>query len=141
LAAGDDKVPAGAAEELQERARRIRLATGGELEHSADMLAEHLTDWLIVLACDAVSTTAAESTEPVSGKAQQRLLAWLLCDALGHTGAVLDAKAAEAAGKRLQRQALRVRAAVDAAQETAGAERLAVTARAVGDAALTAWPM
>ena len=75
---------------LLECARRILPASNGPVEASNDLVAEHLTDWLIVLASDAVKAAVAESAQQVSGKAELRLMAWLLCDACGHEGAVLE---------------------------------------------------
>ena len=78
LFAGEDKVPPGAAEELLKRARRFVPCSNGPTDASGGLLAEHLTDWLIVLrgfvlASDAVSTATAESAAQVSGKARLRL--------------------------------------------------------------------
>ena len=95
LFAGEDKVPPGAAEELLKRARRFVPCSNGPTDASGGLLAEHLTDWLIVLASDAVSTATAESAAQVSGKARLRLLARLLCDACGHEGPLPDRDAAE----------------------------------------------
>ena len=47
-------MPAGAADKLLECARRILPASNGPVEASNDLVAEHLTDWLLVLASDAV---------------------------------------------------------------------------------------
>ena len=88
--AGEDKVPPGAADELLRRARCFVSGSSGPTEVSGDLFAKHLTDWLIKLAWDAVETATAESTAAVSGKAQYRLVARLLCDACGHEGPVLD---------------------------------------------------
>ena len=73
-------------------------------------LLDKLTDELLVLSCDAVAAEVevARRTETISGKAQTRLLAWVLSDARG-AQARMDNALAETVGKRLQRQAQKVR--------------------------------
>ena len=61
-----------------------------------------------------------------------------LCDACGHEGPLPDRDAAEAAGKRLQRQAERVRAAVAVAQATADRQRGEAADAAAKDETLAA---
>ena len=65
----------------------------------------------------------------LSGAAEQRLLAWLMADARGAT-IVLDPPSADRAGKRLRKQALKVRADLDAAPLWAATERTRVHAEA-----------
>ena len=50
------------------------------------------------MASDVLAAAAAQVQQPPSGKAQQRLLAWLLADARGAT-ALLDKEDAQVAGK------------------------------------------
>jgi len=136
--AGEDKVPLGAAAKLLDRARRFLPASDGPVEASSDLVAEDLTDWLIVLAWEAISTAVAESASAVSGKAKLRLMAWLLCDACGHEGPVLERSDAEAAGKRLQRQAERVRATAEVAKVKAARLRDKAVTVVANDKTLTA---
>jgi hypothetical protein len=49
-------VPPEAVDRLLERARRLLPAIHGPPEAAGDLVAEDVTDWLIVLADDAVST-------------------------------------------------------------------------------------
>ena len=47
----------------------------GPVESSKDLVAEDLTDWLLVLASDAVSAASEESAgKPLSGKAPEKVL-------------------------------------------------------------------
>ena len=131
-------MPLGAAAKLLDRARRFLPASDGPVEASSDLVAEDLTDWLIVLAWEAISTAVAESASAVSGKAKLRLMAWLLCDACGHEGPVLEKSDAEAAGKRLQRQAERVRATAEVAKVKAARLRDEAVTVAANDKTLTA---
>ena len=90
-----------------------------------------------MVASDVVASVAAAAAAPISGKARLRLLAWLVADARGsrwwNGGAGLDKPAAETVGKRLERQADRVRAELDPARAAARVDRERVAA-AGGDA-------
>jgi hypothetical protein len=101
-------------------------------------LVEHITDELLVMASDAATLVAAAALEPVSGKARLRMLAWLVADARGARdwsfGNGLDKAAAETVGKRLDRQAQKVRGELADAQAAAAADRARGTAFAVARA-------
>ena len=67
-------------------------------------LLDKLTDEVLLVASDVVTSAAAASHEKISGKAQLRCLAWLLADARGSPwwciDVGLDKAAAETVGKR-----------------------------------------
>jgi len=98
---------------------------------------DKITDELLVVASDVTTSAAANADESVSGKARLRMLAWLVADARGAAewgvDAGLDKAAAETVGKRLDRQAQKVRAELDNARAAAAADRARATAACAGD--------
>ena len=95
------------------------------------VLLDKLTDELLVVASDVVSASAAAYRASIkdlvgvpafSGKAQLRFLAWLVADARGAVE-LLGKAEAETVGKRLERQAQKVRAELDAARAAAATDR------------------
>eukprot|EP00966_Prymnesium_polylepis_P199371 4619935-Prymnesium_polylepis.1 len=88
-------------------------------------LLDAITDELLVVASDAISTVAAEVQPQPSGKALLRLLAWVVADARG-ASVSLDKALAETVGKRLDRQAQRVRAQLACATRSAEEAREAL---------------
>jgi len=97
-------------------------------------LLSSLTDYLLVVATDAIKAVASSEVEcstPVTGKDQYRLLAWVMADARGATE-TLDKALAETVGKRLHRQAMRVREAMENASRVAQASRGLVRLMALG---------
>jgi hypothetical protein len=125
---GDGKRPTGVKEALQATARRIGTYPQGNFAPSPPPLVlESITDEHILIAYGIVTGIAAEMK--LSGAAEQRLLAWLMADARGAT-IVLDPPSADRAGKRLKKQALKVRADLDAAPLWAATERTRVHAEA-----------
>jgi hypothetical protein len=132
------------AKELRRRAKSTlyMYRLGGETyvrPSAPPALLTSLTDHLLVVASDAIKAVASseEHDPPVSGKDMYRLLAWVLADARGATE-TLDKALAETVGKRLDRQAQKVR------NECASVRSRAVRARefarklALEDAALAA---
>jgi hypothetical protein len=78
----------------------------------------NITDGLLVVAVDVVAAVAAEARPALSGRKQIRLLAWTLADARG-AQTPMDKALAETVGKRLERQAQRVRPTLEAAAQAA----------------------
>ena len=119
----------------------IASAEGVFPPRDGPVLLDRITDALLVLASDVVTSEAAAAPIPISGKARLRLLTWLLADAQGvsHWGVDvhMDKPAAEKVGKRLERQAHRVRDELAAAREAAATDRARVEAQG-GDAAILA---
>jgi hypothetical protein len=114
-------------------AQRIRSSQDGEYSPSPPPhLLDKLTDELLVVASDAVAKVATG----LSGRQQIRLLAWTVADARGAQFA-LDKNLAETVGKRLERQANRVRAALAKAASEASEARAHARSNAADDAALT----
>lgn len=127
----------GVAGALKTLARRIRTFVEGEHSPSPPPhLLHRLTDEMLVVANDAVTAVAVEG-KALSGKGQQRLLAWTVADARGAQVA-LDKLSAETVGKRLERQANRVRASLAEAAAVANEARAHARATAADDTALTA---
>jgi hypothetical protein len=121
--ADGSELPISAAEDLRKRADRIQMSTEGEHAPSVERLGpQTITHALLMLADDTVKGCASK----LSGKAQFRLLAWLLADAMS-AGTPLDKPLAETVGKRLGRQVQRVRtelvAVADRAEKERGAAR------------------
>jgi len=121
----------GMAEALRRRADEVFPAPeAGYPPPNGSALLDELTDELLVVASDAVDAAAAAYRASIeglglpafSGKAQLRLLAWLVADARG-ADKLLDKPEAEKVGKRLQRQAQTVREALAAASAAAEADR------------------
>jgi hypothetical protein len=100
----------------------------------------NITDGLLVVAVDVVAAVAADARPALSGKKQLRLLAWMLADARG-AQTPMEKALAETVGKRLERQAQRVRpmleAAAEAAAEAAQAARAAVASDPEMESTLT----
>ena len=89
-------------------------------------LLSKLTDGDLVVAVDAVEAVVAKQQPRPSGRAQFRLLAWTVADARG-AAAPLDMGSAETVGKRLDRQAKRVRADIESLETDHRASRLAAS--------------
>ena len=107
---------------IKHLARRVRTFPEGTHPPSPlPHLLDKLTDEMLLVAKDAVAAVAAEG-KALSGKQQYRLLAWTVADARGAELA-LDKPLAETVGKRLERQANRVRAALAEAAAIAEAAR------------------
>ena len=112
------------AEAFRRLATRILASPDGEFEPSPPpQLLKELTDEDIIVAVDAVEAVVAEQQPRPSGRAQFRLLSLTVADARGAVRP-LDIAAAEAVGKRLDRQAQRVRGAMDAVSADARKARL-----------------
>ena len=127
----------GVARALETLATRIRSFKEGEHSPSPPPhLLDKLTDEVLVVASDAVAKVASGAS--LSGKQQTRLLAWTVADARGAQLA-LDKPLAETVGKRLERQANRVRSALaEAATVAKEARALALSSCAADPAALEA---
>ena len=125
------KLPVGVAESLAESALRLLRHPNGDFTPTGGTpLLEVITDTLLVVAADAV---AAAATTSAGVNDRYRLLAWVVADARGATIAMEKALALNV-GKKLDRQAQKVRVALDAIAATAMAARVA----AAGDAQLLA---
>ena len=125
------KLPVGVAESLAESALRLLRHLNGDFTPTGGTpLLEVITDTLLVVAADAV---AAAATTSAGVNDRYRLLAWVVADARGATIAMEKALALNV-GKRLDRQAQKVRRALDTVAATAVAARVA----AAGDAQLLA---
>lgn len=96
-----------------------------------------LTDELLVMAKETVAAVAAAAQPKPSGKAQLRLLAWVVADARGARVA-MEKPLAETVGKRLDRQADKVRDDLQAATAHATAARDHASAAAAADTSLEA---
>jgi len=126
------------AKPLCELARRILPFPEGDFSPSAPPhLLISITDGLLVVASDAIAAVAEEAEPSLSGKAKLRLLAWTLADARG-AQVPLEKPLAETIGKRLERQAQRVRETLAAAAVGAQEARARARAAAANDAALAA---
>ena len=122
--AGGQKRRAERAEAIGSLAERILAYPDGTFVPSPPpQLLQTLTDEDITVAADAVEAVVAKQQPRPSGRAQFRLLAWTVADARGAVRA-LDMAAAEAIGKRLDRQAQRVRRAMAAESASACVARL-----------------
>jgi hypothetical protein len=91
----------------------------------------------LVVAADAIATVASEVQPRPSGKALYRLLAWAVADARGAT-APLDKALAETVGKRLDRQAQKVRGELARATDDAEAARSNLARDALAEDAVAA---
>ena len=104
---------------LESLARRFLPFPNGNFSPSPPpALRDKITDELLVVASDAVATVAAEVQPRPSGKSLLRLLAWIVADARG-ASTVLDKLLAETVGKRLDRQAQKVRSTLARAASVA----------------------
>ena len=107
---------------FQRLAERILTSPDGNFKPSPlPQLLDELTYEDIAVAVDVVEAVVTKQQPRPSGRAQFRLLAWTVADARG-AAAPLDRAVAEAVGKRLDRQAKRVRDAMKAV--SAGAREL-----------------
>jgi hypothetical protein len=123
---------------LEERASRIlAFPEGSHTPSASPALLEVLTDDNIVVAVAAIEAVAARQPVPPSANAQKKLLAAVVADARGAIK-LLDKGAALTIGKRLHRQAERVRADLAAARSAAAADRSRVRATAAADPAARA---
>jgi hypothetical protein len=110
---------------LKSIARRILPFKDGKfLPSLPPNVLQRITDLDLVVAKDAVWEVAAEQQPPLSGAARHRLLAWTVADARGAAPCVahehpLAPAVALKVGKRLEAQALKVRAAIDAVRDGA----------------------
>ena len=119
-------MPAEVTASLRQRAQRLLPFTEGNFTASGPpSLLDALTDASLVVASGIVSEEAPQ----LSGKAQLRLLAWLLADARGATTPI-DKKLAETVGKRLDAQVKRVRSAIEQARSLAEQQRAEARAAA-----------
>ena len=131
-------LPSNLMEALRSRAERLHHFTGGQFEPSPPpVLLDKLTDQLLVVASDAVTAVAAATLPALSGKATLRLLAWVVADARGAT-TPLEKALAETVGKRLEKQAQKVRETLAAATADAAEARESARAAAAQDANLAA---
>ena len=131
-------LPSGLVDSLTELAERIRpFANGGFEPSSPPALVDKLTDQLLVVFSDAVASVAAAASPPLSGKATLRLLAWVVADARG-AATPLEKALAETVGKRLEKQAQKVRETLAAASADAAQAREDACAAAAEDAELAA---
>jgi hypothetical protein len=124
-----------AADGLRQRAEYILTFAEGEHSPSKARLGPHvITHELLLAAHDAVKLAAHDSK--LTGKAQKRLLAWVLADAMS-SGRPLDKQLAETVGKRLEKQCNKVAselaaAAIEAEQARDRAQRAATLAELNG---------
>ena len=109
-------------------AQRVRTFSEGCLEASPPpALLTELTDALLTVAATAVETVADEP-EPLSRNAMLRLLAWTVADARGAVKIMTKADAL-VVGKRLFKQAGKVRDDMQLASSTAAQERCDLAGR------------
>ena len=144
LASDASKRLTGVEEALRSRARLLIASAEGVFPpRDGPVHLDKITDALLVLASDVVTTEAAAAHTSISGKAKLRLLTWLLADArgAGHWGVDvhMDKPAAEKVGKRLERQAQRVRDELAAAHEAAASDHARVEAQGGEPVTLPRW--
>ncbi|MDC0526019.1 hypothetical protein OAO87_03375 [bacterium] len=122
---------------IQAIAKRIVAYPLGNFDPSPPpRVLETITDANLDVALEVASAVGAEvKPKPLSGTAEHRLLAWMVADARGAT-VVLDPPSAERVGKRLKKQALKVRDDLAAVPDWAESERASTRAAADADAAL-----
>jgi hypothetical protein len=136
--AGDQKRRDERSEAMRLVAQRIMTFPEGKFEPSPPPhLLVQLTDEDLVVAVEAVEAVVAKQQPRPSGKAQFRLLAWAVADARGAT-IPLDKPLAETVGKRLDRQAQKVRSDMDAVRASARDARLRLSSAAAADPAVRA---
>ena len=110
-------------EALRKIARRILPYTDGKFSPTTgDPVVKVLTDDLLMAAAAAVKDVCGAVEPTPSGKAQFRLLAWVVADAVGALEPV-EKDVAETVGKRLQRQASRVSTSIAAVAASFEKER------------------
>jgi hypothetical protein len=107
--AGPCKLPASVPAELRQIAERILPFPDGKVDtKTLHKVATVVTNELLILTWEAVRTVSQLRESPPSGKAQLKLLAWVVAGAVG--GPMLtDLEQAHTLGKRLKAQADRVR--------------------------------
>ena len=89
LVARRAQAPVGVAGALQERARSfLPHPTGDFTPTRGNALLNTITDELLVVASDAVAAAVAATQPPPAGNSVFRLLAWVVADARGATGAM-----------------------------------------------------
>jgi hypothetical protein len=111
--AGGQKRRAQRSEAIGKLAERILTFPDGKFEPSPPpQLLCKLTDEDLVVAVDAVEAVVAKQHPRPSGRAQFRLLAWTVADARG-AATPLEKALAETVGKRLDRQAQKVRGDIE----------------------------
>ena len=124
---------------LRARARQFLRHPDGKFDASPLKLLNEIIDGALVDAADAVEAAVQElpaGRARPSGRAQRRLLAWVLADARG--SAPLEPAVAETAGKRLQKQAERVRGKLADVAAAAAAARVEACAATDAEARLAA---
>ena len=135
LAAPDDDIAPDVPAGIRARAQYILRHPDGKFKPSPLKLLKSITDGLLVVASDAVAAVVQElpagEARP-SGRAQLRLIAWVLADARG--AEPLEPAVAETAGKRLQKQAQRVCGALADVAAASAAARAEARATATDDA-------
>ena len=122
------KIGSGVRELVQASTQRILAHPDGDFEASdGQPVVRAYTDELNIVAVDVVTGVCAEAQS--SGKARHRLLAWVVGDLIGKRldG---DKTVAETVGKRLERQAGRVRASIAAVADSAESKRAEARAAA-----------
>ena len=122
-------------EALRRVANRLLPFPGGDFEPSPPpQLFDRITDELLVVSVETVEAVVSEQQPRPSGKAQFRLLAWVVADARGAT-MPLDKTLAVTVGKRLDRQAQKVRGDCAAVSAAAREARLQLSAATASDPA------
>jgi hypothetical protein len=135
---GDPERPSRLQTAFEERATRIMAFSEGNYAPSTSpALLDVLTDEDIIIAVAAIEAVAARQPTVPSANAQKKLLAAVVADARGATK-LLDKSAALTVGKRLHRQAERVRAELDDAHSAAAAARTRTREAAAADTAARA---
>ena len=128
MPAGELKLDSDVRELVLARAQRILAHPDGDFEVSdVQPVVKAYTDELNIVTVEVVTGVCEEAQS--SGKARHRLLAWVVGDILGKRldG---DKTVAEVVGKRLERQAGRVRAAIAAVTDSAETDRAKARAAA-----------
>ena len=141
LAAGASKRLAGVELSFRQRAKEwLACGDGVFPQRDGPAIIDKITDQLLVVASDVATAVAATSAEKVSGRSRFRMLAWLVADARGSVewgfDGGLDKVLAETVGRRLDRQAQRVRDELNAACAAAEADRLRAQVAGADDDAL-----
>ena len=128
MSAGELELGSGVREQVRARSQRILAYPDGDFEATdGQSVAKAYTDELNIVTVDIVTCVCEEAQK--SGKARHRLLAWVVGDLIGKRldG---DRTIAETVGKRLERQAGRVRASIAAVTDSAETERAKARAAA-----------
>ena len=131
-------MPSNFVESLTRLAERLLPFPNGDFVPSpSPTLLAKLTDQLLVVISDAVAAVAAAASPPLTGKATLRLFAWAVADARGAT-TPLEKALADTVGKRLEKQAQKVRDTLAAASHHAAQACEAAREAAAHDASLVA---